>query len=148
MEDLQPIEIKNARTQLQVREASIEGATFENVMLKGAVFNDVMMAGVKVVNANLDDLEIEGARLGGAYIHNIGVPPKGHPMYDPNAKMRPVKLEDCFLEGSEIFDCNLKGAKISDCDLQGVQINDCNIAGLTIDGVDVSKLLAAYRAGK
>ena len=28
---------------------------------------------MKIINANLSDLEIEGAQLGGAYIHNIGM---------------------------------------------------------------------------
>src|SRR6187402_2459601 len=111
MKDLPPIKVKDARTRLEVAEASIEGSTFENVMLKDTVFDDVMMAGVKITNANLSDLEIEGAQMGGAYIHNIGVPPEGHPMYDPNVKMRPVKLEDCYLGGSEIINCNLGGVK-------------------------------------
>jgi uncharacterized protein YjbI with pentapeptide repeats len=55
--------------------------------------NDIAATNVKISDANLSDLEIEGAQLGGAYIHNIGMPPKGHPFYDENAKQRPLKFE-------------------------------------------------------
>jgi uncharacterized protein YjbI with pentapeptide repeats len=94
-----------------------------------------MMAGTKIINANLSELEIEGAQLGGAYIHNIGMPPEGHLLYDPRAKMRPLKMEDCYLVNSVI----------TNCDLSGVAIKDCNIRELTIDGVDVSRLLEEHR---
>ena len=103
-------------------------------MLSNSDFFDVAMANVKIVNANLSDLEIEGAQLGGAYIHNIGMPPKGHPMYDPQAKMRPLKMEDCNLEGSVIVNCNLSN----------VEISDCNIKGLKINGVDIEQLLTEH----
>jgi uncharacterized protein YjbI with pentapeptide repeats len=62
---------------------------------------------MKIANANLSDLEIEGAQLGGAYIHNIGMPPKDHPMHVPGSTMRPVRFEDCELHGSQFNDCNL-----------------------------------------
>jgi|GEM_PF-6882468 len=52
--------------------------------LRGAQFNNVMLAGSRIHDANLSDLEIDGAQMGGAYIHNIGMPPEGHPAYDPN----------------------------------------------------------------
>jgi len=132
---MEPIKIKNTQAQLEVNEACIDGSTFVNVMLKNCLFNDVMMSGLRIINANLSDLEIEGAQLGGAYIHNIGMPPEGHPLYNPQAKMRPLKLEDCYLEGSTIINC----------DLSGVEIKECNIKGLTIDGVDISRLLEESR---
>lgn len=132
---MEPIKVKNAHVQLQVNEAVIDGSTFIKAMLKNCLFQDVMMAGVRITDANLSDLEIEGAQLGGAYIHNIGMPPKGHPMYDPEARMRPLKFEDCNLENSVITNCNLSG----------VELKDCNITGLTIDGIDVGTLLKEYR---
>ena len=132
---MEPIKVKNTQAKIEVNEACIDGSTFINVMLKDCLFNDVMMAGTKIVNANLSELEIEGAQLGGAYIHNIGMPPEGHPLYDPRAKMRPLKMEDCYLVNSVIVNC----------DLSGVEIKDCNIKGLTIDGVDVSRLLEEHR---
>jgi len=106
--------------------------------MEKCLFEDVTLAGTKIMNANLSDLEIEGAQLGGAYIHNIGMPPKGHPMYDPQAKMRPLKMEDCNLEGSVIVNCNLSN----------VEISDCNIQGLKINGVDIEQLLNEHGQGK
>jgi uncharacterized protein YjbI with pentapeptide repeats len=93
---------------------------------------------VKIEDANLSDLEIEGAQLGGAYIHNIGMPPKGHPMYDPEAKQRPLRFENCDLNNSTITNCNLSGVSISDCKLYGV----------TINGILVEDLLEHYRKSK
>jgi len=107
-------------------------------MLNDSRFNNVAMINVKIVDANLSDLEIEGAQLGGAYIHNIGMPPKGHPMYNPEAKQRPLKFEDCDLNSSTITNCNLSG----------VAISDCNLSGATIDGIPVDDLLNAYRQAK
>lgn len=131
---MEPIKVQNVRTQLDVSATCAEGSKFYQVMLERCLFEDVTMAGTKIMNANLSDLEIEGAQLGGAYIHNVGMPPKGHPMYDPQAKMRPLKLEDCNLEGSEILDCNLTG----------VEIRNCTIKGLKINGVDIEQLLKEH----
>ena len=105
-----------------------------NVMLDDSYFNDISAKNLKIINANLSDLEIEGAQLGGAYIHNIGMPPKGHPFYDPDAKQRPLQFEDCDLNGTTIEKCNLSGVSISNCDLTGMRIN----------GILVEDLLKAY----
>ena len=107
----------------------------QKTMLNDSYFNDVAMMNVKIVNANLSDLEIEGAQLGGAFIHNIGGPPEGHPAYDPDFNQRPLRFEDCDLHGSTITNCNLSG----------VAINNCNLAGMTIDGVLVEELLKNYK---
>jgi uncharacterized protein YjbI with pentapeptide repeats len=103
-------------------------------MIDGSYFNDVSAKNVKIINANLSDLEIEGAQLGGAFIHNIGMPPEGHPFYDPNAKQTPLKFEDCDLTGSSFTNCNLST----------VSIDDCNLAGMKINGILVEDLLQAY----
>ncbi|MBS1525585.1 MAG: pentapeptide repeat-containing protein [Bacteroidetes bacterium] len=105
-----------------------------NAMLNGSYFNDVAMAHVKIVNANLSDLEVEGAQIGGAYIHNIGGPPPGHPMYDPNFKQRPVRFDNCDLNNSTFTNCNLSG----------VSITQSNLSGMKINGIDVEELLKAY----
>lgn len=115
-----------------------------NAMLNNSYFNDVAMCNVTIINANLSDLEIEGAQLGGAFIHNIGGPPKGHPMYDPNFEQRPLRFEDCNLHGSTITDCNLSEVAITDCNLSGVAITDCNLKGMMIDGVLVEELLKNF----
>jgi uncharacterized protein YjbI with pentapeptide repeats len=100
-------------------------------MLSNSTFFDVAMANVKITNANLSDLEIEGAQLGGAYIHNIGLPPKGHPMYQEGTRQRPLRFEDCDLHDSTL----------TNCDLSGVEIKDCKISGLKINGILIEELL-------
>ena len=117
-----------------MQEARIDNASFNNVKLSNACFFDVAMDGVKIINANLCNLEIEDAQLGGAYIHNIGMPAIGHPKYNPAAKMKPLKFEDCMLDGSII----------NDCSLAGVQITNCNLTGMTINGILVEELLKKY----
>lgn len=123
---MEKIEIKEDRKIIEAR----------NAMLNGSYFNDVAMTGVKIINANLSDLEIEGAQIGGAYIHNIGGPPPGHPMYDPGFRHRPVRFEDCDLNGSTITDCNLSG----------VTISDCNLNRMTINGILVEELFKMYNS--
>ncbi len=110
----------------------------KSAMLNNSDFFDVAMANVKIVNANLSDLEIEGAQLGGAFIRNIGMPPSGHPMYDPHACQRPLRFEDCDLHGSTL----------TNCDLNGVELRDCNIKGLKINGILVEELINQYSVGK
>ncbi|MRS60035.1 hypothetical protein [Larkinella terrae] len=92
------------------------------------------MAGSKITNADLSDLEIDGAQLGGAYIHNIGMPPESHPNYDPAARQRPLRFENCHLEGSTLTGGSLKDVEVTDCALTGMRIN----------GILVEKLLEAY----
>jgi len=115
-----------------------------NVMLNGSYFDDVAMTNVKITNANLSDLEIEGAQIGGAYIHNVGGPPEGHPMYDPDFVQRPVVFEDCNLNRSTFTNCYLGDVSITNCNLSGVSISDCNLSGMRINGISVEDLLEAY----
>lgn len=103
-------------------------------MIDGSYFEDVSATNVRIVDTNLSNLEIEGAQLGGAYIHNIGMPPKGHPLYNPDAKQQPLKFEHCDLSGSIISDCNLSDVVIDNCELKGMRIN----------GILVEDLLKAY----
>ncbi|WEA00078.1 pentapeptide repeat-containing protein [Mucilaginibacter sp. SJ] len=129
------ISITEAKKILDVKMSMLNGSTLEQVMMNNASFKDVCITGLKITDANLSDLEIEGAQLGGAYIHNIGMPPEGHPAYNPTAKQRPLKFESCDLQGSTITDCNLSGVNISDCNLNGMKIN----------GIDVADLLKVYQ---
>jgi len=110
----------------------------QKAMLDNSNFFDVAMTNAKIVEANLSDLEIGSAQLGGAYIHNIGMPPKDHPMYDPEARQRPLRFEDCDLHGSTI----------TNCDLGEVELIDCNIKGLKINGILIEELLNQYTVGK
>jgi uncharacterized protein YjbI with pentapeptide repeats len=110
----------------------------KSAMLNNSQFDDVAMTNVKIANANLSDLEIEGAQLGGAFSHNVGMPPKDHPMYDPDARQRPLRFEDCDLNNSTLTNCNLSGVTVSDCNIQGMKIN----------GIAVEELLANYERSK
>ncbi|RYU92501.1 pentapeptide repeat-containing protein [Mucilaginibacter terrigena] len=129
------VEIINCQKQLNVYEALLKDSTIRMSCINGLTMDDVSATNMKISDANLSDLEINGAQMGGAYIHSIGMPPEGHPHYDPNAKQRPLKFEDC----------NLEGSTIDDCDLSGVAISDCNLTGMTINGILVEDLLAAYK---
>jgi uncharacterized protein YjbI with pentapeptide repeats len=131
---METLEIKRDNKQIIASESMLEDSKFTMVCLNRTQLNDIAATDVKISDANLSDLEIEGAQLGGAYIHNIGMPPEGHPFYDPNAKQRPLKFEDCDLNGSEIINC----------DLTNVALRDCNTAGMTINGILVDDLLLAY----
>ncbi|MDB5133405.1 MAG: pentapeptide repeat-containing protein [Mucilaginibacter sp.] len=107
-------------------------------MLNDSYFNDVAMMNVKIINANLSDLEIEGAQLGGAYIHNIGMPSQGHPMYNAEARQRPLRFEDCDFHNSTL----------TNCDLSGVAISNCNTAGMQVNGILLEDLLNEYKKVK
>jgi len=131
------IEITDTKKILNVKRSSIEDSKFEMICMDRSHFRDISAKAIKIVDANLSDLEIEGAQLGGAFIHNIGMPPKGHPMYNPDAKQRPLKFENCDLNGTTITDCNLSS----------VIIDDCNINGMKINGILVTDLLNKYNTG-
>ncbi|WP_184545293.1 pentapeptide repeat-containing protein [Mucilaginibacter sp. FT3.2] len=120
---------------IDARYSRLDGSTFVMLKMSNTTFNDVDLSKLKIINANLSDLEIEDAQLGGAYIHNIGMPPIGHPAYDANIKQRPLRFEDCDLNQSTITNCNL----------QGVTISNCNTTGMTINGIAVDDLLKNYQ---
>ncbi len=90
------------------------------MFMDSAHFRDVSAKNIKITDANLSGLEIEAVpKLGGAYIRNIGMPPKGHPMYKQDARQRPLKFENCGdLNNSTITDCNLSGVIIEDLQLR------------------------------
>ncbi|NCD71076.1 pentapeptide repeat-containing protein [Mucilaginibacter agri] len=128
---MEPLAIVDDNKVLDVQRSLIDNSKFYMVCLTHAEFKDVNMSNCKITDANLSDLEIEGAQLGGAYIHNIGMPPECHPMYDADAKQRPLRFENCELSGSTITNCNLSG----------VDISNCNISGLKINGILIEDLL-------
>src|SRR5580698_6349262 len=145
---MEQIRVHHSTARIEATEFNLEGSEFtkgtlrnshlKNIMLSGTVIDDVNASDMKIINANLSDLEIEGAQLGGAYIHNIGMPPAGHPMYNPDARQKPLKFENCDLSNSTITDCNLSN----------VLIDDCNISGMKINGILVEDLLKQYNARK
>ena len=120
---------------LNVKRSVLIGSTFETFCMDNSTMTDVSAKSVKITDANLSDIEIKFAQLGGAYIRDIGLPPEGHPAYDPGAKQRPLKFENCDLNGSVI----------TNCDLSGVSVSECNLTGMTINGILAEDLLKSYR---
>ncbi len=131
---------------VQFRHSDLSTAIFEdcnlgkirvnNANLGSSHFNNICFIGAKITDANMSDFEIDGAQLGGAYIHHIGMPPEDHPLYRPDQpEQRPVRFEDC----------NFKGSTVTNCDLRNVQLNGCNIEGLTIDGIDILDLVNKHK---
>jgi uncharacterized protein YjbI with pentapeptide repeats len=114
------IQITETKKVLEVKRAMIDGSSFQDISAKN----------IKITDANLSDLVIEGAQIGGAYIHNIGMPPEGHPMYNPDARQRPIRFENCDLRGSTISNCNLENLVIDDCNVNGVKINGILLADM------------------
>src|ERR1700742_3890230 len=85
----------------------------DNAMLSGSSFVNVNMSDVFISDANLSDLKIEGAQLGGAIFENIGMYPPDHPMYDPALEQRPLSFDNCDLHKSKLHNCNLSGVTIT-----------------------------------
>ncbi|MBD3583787.1 pentapeptide repeat-containing protein [Flavobacterium selenitireducens] len=97
--------------------------TARSAMLDGSKFMDVSMRNIRITDADLSDLHIEGAQLGGAYFENIGLPPEDHPGHDPALRQRPLTFRKCDLNGSTFDNCDLSGVEIVDCDISGLKIN-------------------------
>ncbi|MBU9723290.1 MULTISPECIES: pentapeptide repeat-containing protein [Bacillaceae] len=139
-------ELKGAKVNLEFADISkseyksvmASELVFDNVDLSGTTINNANMSGVKITDANLSDLEICGAQLGGAYIHNIGLPTEGHPNHEPGVKQRPIKFKHC----------NLNDSIFTDCNLTNVEINASDIKGMKINGILVEELLASYVKNK
>ena len=117
----QKIEIKNNCSVIEAKNAMLDMSTFE----------DVSMRNISILDANLSELKIDGAQIGGAIIKNIGAPDESHPNYNPDLKQKPIAFEMCDLNAS-IF---------KNCDLRNVVIENCNISGLIINGISISSIL-------
>src|SRR6478735_5980697 len=72
---MEHITITDSSKQLHVQKSYLDESMFSQVSLQRVSFNDVTLAGSTIVNANLSDLQVEGAQLGGARFKNIGMPP-------------------------------------------------------------------------
>jgi uncharacterized protein YjbI with pentapeptide repeats len=132
---MEALKLNQVNQRIEASKAMLEDSTFTMVCLNRLQLNDVSAVDIRITNANLTNLEIEGAQLGGAFFHNIGMPPKGHPHYDENAQQQqPLQIENC----------DLNGTTISNCDLSNVSISNCNTKGMFINGILVDDLLRAY----
>lgn len=79
-------------------------------------------------------MEISGAQFVGAYIHDIGLSPEGHPGFKPNQRQRPIKFNDCTLHDSSF----------NNCALSNVEIPDCNISGMKVNGILIEDSLKVF----
>jgi hypothetical protein len=132
------IKITQTEDSLSLRSGCIASLQLEQAMVTKLVCHDVNLSGARISDANLSDLEVSDAQLGGAFIHNIGLPPKGHPFYQEGVRQRPLRFENCDLNTSTI----------RNCDLSGAEFTDCNFENARIDGILVTDLLKAYFAKK
>lgn len=130
----EPLDIVNAWKVINAKHACLDYSTFVATGAEHMTFEDVSLVGTKITNANLSKLEIDGAQMGGAYIHNVGIPEEGDPHYNPATAGQPIRFEHC----------NLRGSRISNCDLSHIEILDCELEGMKINGIPVEELLKNY----
>lgn len=129
------MDIKDTWKVINAKHACFDYSKFVATGAEHMYFEDVSLVGTKIINANLSNLEIAGAQMGGAFIHNIGIPKEGEPHYNPNTAGQPIRFENCELRGSQI----------SNCDLSYVEILDSELTGMKINGIPVEDLLKNYQ---
>lgn len=133
------MKLENKKDILTVSFSHLANSSFRCCDLTGMKMNDVNMTGMEIADANLSGLIIDGAQIGGAYLKNIGMPPEGHPLYNPNNTVqRPAKFENCDFNNSKMMNCNLSN----------VEIDGCNINGKKINGIFIEDLLKQYKSKK
>lgn len=130
------LEIRDTWKVIHAKHACFDYSKFVATGAEHMIFEDVSLVGTKITNANLSNLEIDGAQMGGAYIHNIGIPKEGDLHYNPKTAGQPIRFEYCELRGSQI----------SNCDLTNVEILDCKLMGMKINGIPVEELLRVYES--
>lgn len=87
--------------------------------LRHCFFNDMNMIDGKISDANLTNLEIDGANISGIAIRNAGAE-------------QPITLQNLNIPNSTFVDCNLTN----------VDLKNCKIVGLKINGVLIEELLS------
>ncbi|WML53189.1 pentapeptide repeat-containing protein [Neobacillus sp. PS3-12] len=131
------MKLENIKDTLTASSSYLPNSNFSCCDLTGMKMNNVNLTGMKITDANLSELFIDGAQIGGAYIKNIGMPPEGHPLHDPNNLLqKPVILENCDLNNSQIKNCNLSNIEIEGCDISGMKVN----------GIAIEDLLKQYKS--
>lgn len=124
--------ISNSWKVIKARQACFDNSSFTQTGAMNMYFEDVSLVGTKILNANLSNLEIKNAQMGGACFSDIGVPEEGDIHYNPETAGKPIQFENC----------DLKGTIISNSNLSNVEIQNCNIQGLRINGINIEELLA------
>lgn len=127
------LEINNSWKRIKANQACFDHSSFVQTGAMNMYFEDVSLVGTKIINANLSNLEIRDAQMGGASFSNIGSPEEGDLHYNPETAGKQIRFENC----------NLKGTTFIDCDLSNMDIHNCNISGMKINGIDLEQLLAA-----
>jgi uncharacterized protein YjbI with pentapeptide repeats len=109
---------------------NIAGSQFRDVDLADAEFDNVNLSRAKLHNINLSDIAVSAVQIGGASFKHVGLPPCAA------GRQRPLRFEDCDLNGSTFTRCNLSNVVFAGCD----------VSGMTIDGVAVADMLKVYQA--
>jgi uncharacterized protein YjbI with pentapeptide repeats len=63
-----------------------------------------------------------------------------------NVNIAGARIEDANLCDWSVRNANLTRLRVMNADLRDASFSDCLTLGLTIDGVDLTDLMAAYRA--
>lgn len=126
----QRLEIANEWKEIDAKQACFDHSRFIATGAEHMYFEDVSLAGTKITHANLSNIEIDGAQMGGAYIHNVGVPQEGELHYNPDTAGKPVRFESCELINSTFTNCNMSNVELIDCELNGMKINGIPIEDL------------------
>jgi len=117
------LEIMNAWKVIEAKHACFDYSKIEASGAEHMQWEDVSLAGTKITNANMSHFEVDGAQMGGAYIHNIGIPKEGDLHYNPDTANLPVRFEHCEFEGAQFTKCVLSNVELIDCDVTGMKIN-------------------------
>ncbi|MCQ6557419.1 pentapeptide repeat-containing protein [Paenibacillus mendelii] len=125
------LEIVEAWKIIEAKHACLDYSKIEASGAEHMHWEDVSLVGTKIMNANMSHFEVDGAQMGGAYIHNIGIPKEGDLHYNPDIAKLPVRFEHC----------DFHGAQFTKCDLSNVELMDCEVKGMKINGILVEDLL-------
>lgn len=98
---------------------------YQNINLENTKFSNTNMTNCIVGDSNMADFELCHSSIAGANFHDL----------NQDSTRTDVLIERCNLEKSSIRDCHLKD----------VSIENCETSGMTIDGIDVRKMIEAYK---
>ena len=111
--------------------ADLSGSHFMDVNLEDAVFENVNLSRARFQNINFSDIIVSAGQIGGADFKHIGLPTSAA---SAEIRQRPLRFDQC----------DLNGTTFSNCDLREVEIVGCDVSGMRIDGISVESLLEAY----
>ena len=129
------MKLENAKESITVINADISGSNFDNVRATDFTMNNINLAGMNISDANMTEVNIDGAQWGGGRFRYIGYGNKSQPEVEFNKE--PVQFT-C---------CNLEQGLFSECNFTNVKLDNCNISGLVINGVDIEAIINKNASG-